>query len=324
MKRVYLDQNKWIDLTAAMLGLRKGRRYEDVLAVLRAGVGQGLISLPLSSVHYMETANRRDWESRVQLAATMAALSRYHTIAPASVLIPPELDRALVMFGSRVPPRPLQPFGYGVAHAFREQLPPYRAPTEIELPPGVRWQIEQSASALREWALLAGPPPAMEKELEGYDPKAHLPVAMTYAQRQEQLRALRVSEGWHRGERAERVFKAEALADNVEVMNEALERARISAAVIYDAGRDGMSKLLEATPTLHALSELRRLRSTASQKQWEPNDLGDLSALPQAIVYCDVVVTERSWVAAARRAKLDELHGTVVLADLADLARHLV
>lgn len=85
-----------------------------------------------------------------------------------------------------------------------------------------------------------------------------------------------------------------------------------------------MTTLLEATPTMHASAELEHLRHTASQKPWEPNDLGDLAALPGAIVYCDVVVTERSWADAIRRAKLDKRNQTTVLARLDELPQYLV
>jgi len=129
MKRVYFDQNKWIDLAAARQGLAKGERYQDVLAVVEAGVERGLASFPLSSFHYIETANRRQWRSRRELAAVMAALSRFHTIAPQQALLPPEIDLAL----SDLFARPLscgapKPFGIGAAHAFDSDIPPYRVP----------------------------------------------------------------------------------------------------------------------------------------------------------------------------------------------------
>lgn len=85
-----------------------------------------------------------------------------------------------------------------------------------------------------------------------------------------------------------------------------------------------MSAFLRAIPTMHVASELNRLRHTGSQKQWQSNDLGDLGALPAAIVYCDIVVTERMWAAGIRRAGLDAMNDTVVLSDLADLPLHLV
>ena len=61
------------------------------------------------------------------------------------------------------------------------------------------------------------------------------------------------------------------------------------------------------------------LRHTASQKAWERQDLIDISALAVACVYCDIVVTERFWVHAARRAELEQRFGTTLLHRLTDL-----
>jgi hypothetical protein len=82
VKRVYLDQNKWIDLARAVNGVAGGERFEEVRLVLEAGVESGELSLPLSSAHYMETQNRRQWRSRRQLGETMLAFSKLQTVAP--------------------------------------------------------------------------------------------------------------------------------------------------------------------------------------------------------------------------------------------------
>jgi hypothetical protein len=52
MKRVYLDQNKWIDLMRAKHGRKSGERFVDALTIARAGVDNRLISSPLSLTHY--------------------------------------------------------------------------------------------------------------------------------------------------------------------------------------------------------------------------------------------------------------------------------
>jgi hypothetical protein len=255
----------------------------------------------------------------------MASLSKFQTIAPQRALIGPELDRSLAsMFPARLPPRPLQPFGQGIAHAFATDVPLYRVPKELRLELGQKWLIEMTARQAQELFMLVGPSPELERELEGYDPIAHRAVAEKFAEEQEQLRTIRQPEGWNRGERARRVAAAEAFIDNIDDWNEALERAHLSGDTIYELGRPTMTALLERTPTLYALSELRRLRHVSSQRPWEPGDLADISALAVAIVYCDVVVTERQWAALIRQAKLDEQNNTVVLSDLRELPQQLI
>ena len=94
------------------------------------------------------------------------------------------------------------------------------------------------------------------------------------------MRELRKAEGWHKGERADRVAKAQALTDHWEVINDAFQRPGISAEVLLDEGRAGMDAFREAVPTIFASSELERLRHSASQKARERQDLNDISARP--------------------------------------------
>ncbi len=325
MKRIYLDQNKWIDLASADKGLAKGAAFDDALVLLRAAVSAGSISLPLSSAHYIETHNRRHWESRRDLAATMVDFSRMHTIAPPDALVPGQVDRALdQFFDTRATPRPLRPFGTGASHAFNRDIPSYRVPEPLVPLVADRWGFERGANQLRELVLLAGLPPEDEAKIADYKPLSHLQVGEQYARDKQALRETRAAASWHKGERAKRVAKAQAFTDHLEVINEALELAGLSADVLYSGGIEGMTKFLEAVPTIFASSELERLRHSASQKAWERQDLNDISALSVATVYCDIVVTERLWVDAAQRAGLDNRFGTFFLSRLDHLPAHVI
>lgn len=151
VKRVYLDQNKWIDLAAAARGLKKGTRFQDALLVAKAGVEAGELSLPLSSAHYMETNVRRQWRSRRDLALTMVALSQLHTIAPIQAVIPPEIDRALqAVAGRPTSPRDLRPFGFGASHAFATEIPPYQLPEQVVWHVADSWGLEGDVNRLRD------------------------------------------------------------------------------------------------------------------------------------------------------------------------------
>lgn len=114
MKRIYLDQNKWIDVARVDKGATAGKPFENAAALLSAGVELGELSVPLSRAHFIETNNRRDWASRRELAETMFRLSSRHTVAPADALLPGELDRALKeFFGRPLELRQVKPFGVG-------------------------------------------------------------------------------------------------------------------------------------------------------------------------------------------------------------------
>jgi hypothetical protein len=325
MKRVYLDQNKWIDLAAARTGHRRGNPYQDVLTFAQAGVERELLSFPLSATHYIETSHRRQWESRLNLATTMALLSRFHTIAPESLLVPSEIDRALkARFGAPEIVRGVQVFGVGADHAFNTDIVRYQVPEGIPIDPVVKLEVERWATSVKEWAALVGPSPEVEGELEGYDPDKHRDVGERWAAAQQNLRVVRKEAGWHRGERAELVARAQAIVDYNEPIGEALERAGLHWGHVYALEQEGMTALVEDIPLIHVESELARLRAVGAQQPLTPNDLNDISALTRAIVYCDVVVTENQWTALIKRAGLDERYGVVVLNDLRDLVALLV
>ncbi|MGN6664029.1 MAG: hypothetical protein ACTHK6_07505 [Solirubrobacterales bacterium] len=326
MKRVYLDQNKWIDLARAVNDVKDGDRFADARLVLEEGVNAGHVSIPLSSAHYMETQNRRDWRSRRQLAETMIAFSKLQTVAPPDAILPAEIDVALKsLFGVLRRPRELRVFGVGVSHAFNMPVDPYRIPEELRGNVSDPDDFERRANEFQERYLLIGPSPEMEEEgIPDYDPFAHLQVGERYAKAKEKLRDLRKGDGWHKGERSQRIAMAQALTDNLPQIEEAMSRAGLQIDLLIESGRRSMADFVSAVPTMLASSELEKLRHASSQKPWERQDLNDIAALSVAIAHCDVVVTERLWADAARRANLGEKLGTIVIARLDELPERLL
>lgn len=324
MKRIYLDQMKWIDLAAARLQKEKGRRYLDVLDIALAGVERSLVSFPLSSAHYIETTHRRSWRSRQDLAITMARLSRFHSIAPLDKLLPGEIDRALQqLFGRPEFVRTAQVFGVGIGHALGTTIA-YHLPAEFNIDPIVRAEFERWAQGVEEMFLLGGLPPEVEDSLPGFDLTAHQRVGEEGAKQNEELRALRRADGWLSGERSKRLAAASAYFDFMPWWHDALQHASISVSEFFALGKLGLTTLAESVPTIHVCSELHRLRESAVQQAWSSHDLVDIDALSRALVYCDVVVTERQWVGLIGRTDLAQKCGARVLSDLADLAAYLV
>jgi hypothetical protein len=312
MKRVYLDQMKWIDLARA-----------DTLLVARRGVDNGLVSFPLSSIHYIETAKRRDERSRRALARTMATLSRFHTIASPRALVPPEIDLALHRrFGRPTNPRAPEAFGVGVAHALNIEADPCALPEGLPIDPQLARNLEAQMASLYEWYALAGLPPGLEVDQGFYD-RWQTDVATDLAAQQEALRVVRTRDGWHVGERSRRVATAAAFLGWQDEMSEALARAELGWDDVFSLDYGGMTALLETMPTIHVASELQRQREAAANSPWSSHDVADVFFLMGAVVYCDIVVTERQWVDLIRRSGLDDLHGTVMLSDLGELPQYI-
>jgi hypothetical protein len=319
--RIYLDQKDWVGLLKARVGHRDGDHYRDVLLVLREAVEHGWVSLPLSTEHVMEVHHRTDWKSRVALAETMVELSRWHTIGNHRRLYEAEIDHSLsVMFGRPAVPRSAQVFGVGLNHAFGRNVIDYKPPPEV--PDEMREPIRRRANEILEFAALIGAPPGFEAP--NYDPDAGRAVARAFAKEQEQMRIVRRPHGYHRGDANRRATSVEVFGEFENGITDALKAAGLHWGHVYDSERAGMERLVELTPTMAVHLELRRLRHEASPKPWEENDMNDLSALSRAIVYCDVVVTERVWTNFVERTDLEDRFGTKVLRDLTEIVPYAI
>lgn len=321
MKRVYLDQNKWIELLGAHKGRAAQRHLHDLLALMDYGVAHALVSFPLSIAHYMELSHRRDWKSRSELDAFMAAVSRFHSLAPRSDLLAGEIDFALrEMFGRPESPRQAQVFGFGAKHATGHNLlltsDPESSP--LSLPPG------SGLREIAEAAMLAGPPPDEEANMPGYDPARHREYGRAWAEERERVRQEFRDEGWHREGPSKRLAKVEAFAAHQDALWEGVLRAGLDPRLLTEIGKEGLSRLLDSIPMIFVPSEMVRLKETSDQRPWSSNDLVDVSFLAPAVVYCDVVVTERQWVSFIKRAGFEARYETKAISSLTELAAFLV
>ena len=64
-------------------------------------------------------------------------------------------------------------------------------------------------------------------------------------------------------------------------------------------------------------------RAEQRSREFDANDVMDVSLLNVAIPHCDIIVTERFWVDLAKRNRLEQASGTILLTDLAGLEQHL-
>ncbi len=329
MLRVWLDQNKWIDLARAAKGDPQGTRYADALDVARACADAGAASFPLDAGRYMETAKRGDWTSRQELAAMMAELSRFHTMAPPSVVVPAEIDAALhVRFGVPDPPRPARVFGVGVGHAFGGGLDTtgqLHLPDGVDPPPGWRAAADRAMQRVLEHATLLGPPPELQASAEHQALLARMTQDDQFARGRADLARRLAEHGYDKKDRLDRAMLANELVDIRAPLHEALARARIDPDRLIDVlGRDGLTAFLRDLPTRSVTIDLLRDKRAQGQQKWEPNDLNDLVYLPVAAVHCDVIVTEKQWANRLTRARVHRRYGTTVLHDLTELTEVLV
>jgi hypothetical protein len=321
MLRVYLDQNKWIDLARADLGKNEAGR--DVLDVAKEAAKLGIASFPLSAIHYMETWNTHSAKRRRDLASTLLKLTRPgssigpDTMADPPVVLPMELDVALQRrFGRPLTVRRCAVFGEGIGHAFGRPPVRYEASSNLPLSREQRSSVEYHASRLLEAEALAGP--RVDLPVPGVDMEGYRKPSQAYVdgeKRQVELfKEIRAS----REQRA-RYLAAGSLLDILQPLNDALFRAGIKWDELTSLSADEMTDFLRDIPTRHVGYELHCLQHENPELPRGLGDLLDVAALRVAVVYCDAVVTERFWARLIRRAGLDKEYGTTVLSDVRDL-----
>jgi hypothetical protein len=313
--RIYLDQNKWLDLSRAHHGDTLGAPFKDALKAATTAVEAGSARFPLSAGHYFETWKHRESEKRRALGAVMAAVSRCETIGDQRTITVAEIDTALSSaFGLPAEPRPATVFGFGAAHAFGEpQLADYRRIAATD----PRYAgMDEALADLFERETLSGPPANLPADDIA---QPDLSAAQAYASGENELAAAFAEHKTPREEQ-ERTIAFQELTDLLPLIVPALARAGIPVEEFLALGADAITELMLSMPWRGSVFALRQRRHREAHQAWKPNDLQDVSYLSLGLAYCDILVAEKQWVSRIKAAKLDERCGTVVLADLRELA----
>lgn len=326
--RIYLDQNKWIDLARAASGHPAGERFSDALALARASVESGAASFPLDMYRYWETSKRGNDRSRNEVVDVMRELSRQHTMALPFEILDQELDFALRRrCGRPEHPRRQQIFGLGMRHISngRMKWPSFditALPDKgASLDGGLRAQLEHAISeSIEEHLLRAGPDTFRAL---GFD---H--AASDHGQRFvnfENTVAATIAKHGLQGDGIEQIIRGTDFIDIRPALVAALERIGLT----YDQFTSGstvpdLMNFMDDLPTRYVTNVMRSAKHRQTQQKWEPNDFIDILSLPVAAVYCDVVVTEKQWIHRLRRGKVDQRYDTMLLNDTADLVQVLI
>ncbi|WP_166904766.1 hypothetical protein [Mycobacterium sp. DL440] len=326
MKRIYLDQNIWVELAKAKLGSKDAHpRFEDAYYLAKRAVELGLASFVLSQTHLYETQKKQGWDSRLDIVELMAELSKLHTIKHVTAVVPLEVDYAIQTLTGQ-DPTVTTVFGVGVASL----LPGLdRPPAHVD---GFPWEelgyrrsfVETLASCGpdRAWDLitLAGARP-------GTDPDSDQMMARLRAADNQfatgQAELASVIRDLHLSGRDLEVGLAQYTL--LEIRHELIRAALAcgtSADLIVEYITGHAMALLQSLPsrwTVHAMY----LQHAQPQKRWKPNDLHDFTALSIAVPYCDAVATEKHWTHMLKRRHIDETFGTVLIASPQQLVDYL-
>lgn len=270
------------------------------LNAAKQAVLSGSAVFPLSSSHYVETWKNHNARQRRELAFVMGPLSRFRTIAPLQPIIEAEVEHALHrLTGQPEHPKPIEVFGVGMAHAVG--LPSSSA--EVWRKNG--HDPEAYDALVVEHMLLEAPegPTAYDEERRA--------GAIAYAEAEER-RAAALAQSPPPDRTRPVMFDLLGLLDFRGVFIAATSDAGLPANFIVELPREDLEAFLREIPTLHVLTELRRLGHENPQKRWDPNDIQDLRSLAIALVYSDVVFCDKRWHHEIRRSGLAERYGARV------------
>jgi hypothetical protein len=312
MKNVYLDQWIWIKMTDARRSGASDGPWADLYDLAVAAADSGRVVFPLSSAHYKELAKAPKWR-RIQIAETMRAISRWHTIiGPVPALVTYEINLALDRRFGRGPVfrAPLRIFGTGFAHAFRiDQHDPIA-------------QILQGSTDALEFHLLAQTALTPEEEASM---RQHLADGAQGFVDEEARFAEGLAEERLQGGRRDDVVRAAELVALLDFLTPALlERGQSLDSIIgSDKPKQALTDFLRDVPTAWAQAEMKRVQHSDPARMWKANDHYDINAFSVALTYCDALAAEKHWAEKIARADLDSSNNCVLITEVQDLVTYL-
>ena len=318
---IYLDQNKWIDLGRAALGRKDGAEYLEVCKVVKAKVDNNDWILPISIVHMMETLDIGDTERKKRFSHILLRFSKMNTMCSYLRIEKYEfLNAMLKILGKAEVEIKDYLFSKDIFHLFDLSRTDIHIVAENDT---IRNKVEEIIKKNQD-------SPQFLYDLINLDLYKESTAArnagwIIAAAEQERIRTKLFSDikddtarfrhiiedGYihRRGKYFDFVFsKLKDLGVN---MND-IDR-------IAEYVRENFEEFLKTMPTLYVAAKLIFQRFKNNSKPFHRNDIKDIAFLSTVVPYCEIVVTERSWVDYIKREKLDELYKIKVFADLNDL-----
>ncbi|SRR6266487_964518 len=311
---VYLDQCHWITLARAQFARNKIFSSDELAAadsILKAAK-DGLIRLPLSGAHVVETAKAGNGKRRHQLADTMlSAYDGWHMNNPV-IVRGEELARALVQQNASLDrdqvfnQRPGTPFGVDMPDVCNDQTLPLHVQRLVE---DLSWRWAW-ADTLRsdtyedlEWT-------AASEAIQGWA-RTHQDLS-TYLMEHPANRNLRV------------VAASQTFADLEQEIAATIVRVGLSVGELQKRlHADNLVEFFLQLPFVGRVMEITHIRLRNPQDAWVENDLIDLLFLSCAAAYADFVVAERKSTHMLRQAAHQTSSGAAVSATLRELRHNL-
>ena len=311
---IYLDQNKWIDLTRAYHNLPKGAPYRVILEQIQTAIKNGTAICPLSASHVIETRKVPEVDHRKRVAQVMVEVSQGWIMAPADYVVPKEMEVAIAkVFRDRISPPP-SALGRGIPFAFNQS-------ENLHLDLGIS-KVESERLQVR-----LDTPKTLLQFLVGHDESINLNGVSNFTNRS-LVFVERIEKARQLGRNYSKFVRKRAYVANLTFslqtdLQRILDQNGKTIDDFLDIGKSRLMSFFGMIPTLDVEIELATERDDFWNRQIDPNDMADIGFLSVAIPYCDIVVTERFWCDLAKRKKLDQKYNTILLNDVLQLEQYL-
>lgn len=303
IRLVYLDQNKWIQISRVIHGKDSSPELLAVVEFLKAAKETGRLEFPLSLAHYMENHRHPNGDARRRLAQSMASLSDLKTLANPTDVVRFELDRALARrFPDRVSPRPFTLVGSGVSHALGRPIGLCLQDAAGTLTEAQRYDLERQARWTFEFDVLAGPGAGAVEESFGIPRDSDEQfVRILSTLKADATAALSKSPnlpGYGNDEKIDLFLRYRCIADLRGAIDEVLVHHRMERFSPWGDAQDPemalmWARLLDECPSRCVDIHLMRQFVRNENLKREASDLNDFAYLGIAAAYCDVVVCEK-------------------------------
>lgn len=336
---VYLDMNRWIELSKARSGHPDGQRHLACFDALMSARESGQVVFPLSDSVLMEVSRIGQHRQRRDLREVMEALSGFLVVTGRDVISTHEVEELLdhLVGPSPQPVNKMRYLDWGVARAFGK-VGGFRVRREsdgaditgevrAEFPGGPEAfdLVLANAELQLQRRVIDGPTPEEEPEIRalGWRPHGASEVSETRAcQELEQVARFDEDPRWRRGRIRDVVAAREVIIEIHDILISGLNDRGATLSDVFDRSDESRGQF-DAMPSFDVAVTLKSEYHRNGQHRWTTNDIHDIDALGSTLPYCDIVVTDKAVADKVLRTGLAERLGTTVLSSLAGLADRL-
>lgn len=312
--KIYLDQNKWIDIARAFYGREDGKDYIEIMSLLTKLSESQKIILPISLTHYIETARPENQSRRERLAKFMISLSKCNSILPFHAVREYEVKNAVLKKINKPPIFDIENavIGKGLAFTTGGEI---GVPEEYKHLKKEIKELESSEATTFE-LIVNSFDRDLAKEFKDEDIKL-----LTEYEKNRKENQSKYSE-----EECESLAIFSIVRERIlPILVPFVKEIGLTVEKFCDLfiTRKDWVDFFYSIPTLDIWINLNHLKEMDKNRPLHRNDTNDIAFLTMAIPYCDIVVAEKYWIAMLKRLKYDERYGVKLYEDINDLKADL-